>query len=363
MRFIAALPRARLIRLGVAGALATTLLPLGAVAGANRAPVSTRPVPTTVSGLKAPMRGVVDRNALPLPAWSSTGSANGPIGGYVLRVAWKDLQNSDGSITAGNPIDAALAHLPAGFQLKVRLLAGANAPGWLLKTAGSVTLSNDGSGSAAVLKWWVPAANTAYNSLISGLAARYDTNPAISDVTISRCMVFTAEPLLRPGNASNLAALSRAGLTAALDEQCQSQAIAAHGALVHTRSSLALNPYQKITSGGSAVVDEAYTRGLMDECRSTLGYRCVLENNSLKQGSRGGDYDNMYAAIKAHGAPIAIQTANSSNFRSCSSLLSVLNIAVSLGSNSVELPFNYNKLCSPADVALKDAALQQNPSP
>jgi len=279
----------------------------------------------------------------------------------VLRVAWKDLQNSDGSITAGNPIDGALAHLPAGFQLKVRLLAGADAPGWLLKTAGSVTLR--GSGSAAVLRWWVPAANTAYTSLISGLAARYDTNPAIADFTISRCMVFTAEPLLRPGKGPNLAALSKAGLTAALDEQCQSQAIAAHGAFAHTRSSLALNPYQKITSGGSAVVDEAYTRGLMDECRSTLGSRCVLENNSLKQGSRGNDYDNMYAAIKAHGAPIAIQTAGSSNFRSCSSLLAVLNTAVSLGSNSVELPFNYNKLCSPADVAPKDAALEQNPSP
>lgn len=316
--------------------------------------------------LKPPIQGLVDRQATPAGAWSL--QQGGPIGAVVVRVPWADLQNPDGSIITPNPIDAALRTVPPELSLKVRLLAGKDAPAWLRRQAGVVRLSDPQSGTASVVRWWAPEVGDAYDTLIAGLAARYDGNPRILDVTVSRCMTFTAEPLLRPlGSATNRKALWAAGLRAGdltdNDRTCQLQALAAHDAFKLTRSSLALNPYQKLVSPTSSAVDEGYTETLMTSCRSILGDRCVLANNSLRGRSRGATYDQMYRAIQARGAPIAFQTSASTDFRSCRDVVTVLKKAVQYRANSVELPFNYVKRCKPSDLAPSAAALGANPFP
>ncbi len=325
----------------------------------NRRP---RRPPVVAVALKPPMQGLVDRQAPPPPEWSVVGG--GPIDGYVLRVRWDDLQDANLAIKANNPIDVALAGLPSGLKLKVRILAGREAPWWLFQTAGSVILSDPGLETAPIVRWWVPEVKAAYDALISGLAARYDTNPSILDFTVSRCATFGAEPLLRGfEKGTNLQALWDAGLRAESDRQCQVEALSAHTAFIYTRSSLALNPYQEIRSATDWAPNEAFTESLMAQCRSILGSRCVLANNSLEPTSRGPLYDQMYQAIRSFGPPIAFQTVAAQDIANCPNLQTVLQLAIGYGANSVELPANYARICTPADLVGYDQTLQSMPFP
>ena len=104
---------------------------------------------------------------------------------------------------------------------------------------------------------------------------------------------------------------------------------------MHTHSSIALNPYQTISANGSTGVDESFTQTLMTYCRSTLGDRCTLGNNSIRTASLGTQYDQMYSAMQASGPGIYFQTAQASLV---GDLQSTILWAISEGANDVELP-------------------------
>jgi hypothetical protein len=106
----------------------------------------------------------------------------------------------------------------------------------------------------------------------------------------------------------------------------------------HTRSDLAFNPYQYILSSGKTGTNEAFTEQMMSYCRSVLGQRCILENNSLRTSSLGPSYDGMYAAMRSRGPNIAFQTSTMARIGSFGGTLIK---AVSLFAASVELPSGY----------------------
>ena len=267
------------------------------------------------------------------------------MGGFVVNVYWKDIQTAPGApIAVNNPIDQAITQLhqldPTGrMGLKVRLFAGIYAPDWAKSLAGPpIDISDPTTGaSGTVGRFWMEDFGAAYSDLEAKLAALYDSAPEIREVTISRCTTVYAEPFIRDAkNTASVLALLAAGFTVAADKQCHQEEIAAHRVWVHTRSDLSFNPYQVID--GSGRTDETFTDQMMDFCRSTLGARCVLANNSLRTPLQ---FPLMYAHMHTLGPPIAFQTAV---LNKIGDLGATLETAISMGAGSVELPTGFEAL-------------------
>jgi hypothetical protein len=298
----------------------------------NQSPTS-QPV-----ALKPVLAGFLDRNGPPPASFIPV------MGGFVVNVYWADIQPAQGApINSNNAIDQAITTLhqidPSGrMGLKVRLFAGIHAPEWAKSLGGSpIPIEDPTSGTSGTIgRFWTDDFGAAYNDLEAKLAAKYDSAPEIREITISRCTTVYAEPFIR--DASNpvaVAALMSAGFTVDADQRCHHEEVIAHQVWIHTRSDLSFNPYQNL--GGGPKTDEGFTEEMMAFCRSTLLARCVLENNSLRSPEQY-QYSAMYAAMQQQGPPIAIQTAV---LAKVGDLGATIQIAISLGAASVELPAGY----------------------
>jgi hypothetical protein len=312
--------------------------------------------------LKPPVGGLLDRDGAPPSSYAGVA-----VRGFVVKAYWRDLQPAaGGGLAADNAIDQAVAqvrqlnatHPGADLGLKVRLYAGVYAPAWAKTLGGApVTVTNPQSQATDTIgRFWTDEFGRAYADLQNKLAERYDGVAEVREVVISRCTTFFAEPFIRDkGDKTTVANLLDAGFTVDADRVCHQQQIEAHKVWQQTRSDLELNPYQDITRKGVRSVDEGFTETMMRYCRSTLGRRCVLENNSLTSPPK---YPAMYAAMKALGPPLAFQTATSNKV---GDLQQALQLAVTEGADSVELPQGYTN--EPPDaLAAVNAALSRNPA-
>jgi hypothetical protein len=287
--------------------------------------------------LKPVLAGFLDRNTVPPASFIPV------MGGWVVNVNWADIQPAQGApIASPNAIDAAIATLhqidPSGRRmgLKVRLLAGIHAPEWAKSLGGSpIPIEDPTSGATGTIgRFWTDDFGAAYRDLQAKLAAKYDSAPEIREITISRCTTVYAEPFIRDASSPfAVTALVNAGFTVEADQNCHREEVVAHQVWIQTRSDLSFNPYQNL--GGGPVRDEAFTETMMSFCRSTLGARCVLENNSLRVPPL---YPDMYAAMQSDGPPIAFQTAV---LAKVGPLVPTIQYAISLGAASVELPAGY----------------------
>jgi hypothetical protein len=287
------------------------------------------------------------------------------LSGWVVNVTWAELQPSNGnSIASNNPIDQALSLIATNptyshMHLRIRLMAGLDSPGWVLAMDGGPVYvyneTDDVGGN--VPRFWTAPVEAAYANLEQELAAKYDTSPAIEDVTTSGCMTIYAEPLiLETTSSETVADLLAAGYTVAADQACQTAALQAQTAWTHTHSSIALNPYDSL-SGSTPVIDEAFTVTVMQDCRQILGSRCTLGNNSIRSTSLGSDYDSMYASMKALGPGMYFQTATSAKV---GDLQTTVSWAIAEGANDVELPSGYSSLLSSSQMAADNLALNNN---
>jgi hypothetical protein len=318
----------------------------GATTGST---LDTTPVTPGVA-LKPAMQGLLDRHGMPPAGYLSA------ISGIVVEVAWSDLQPSpEGAVVSSNAIDQMLASVRAvnagrpthPLAIKLRVDGGIHAPSWAKSLGGAPITVTDPTDqvTGTVGRFWSEEYGRAYASFESLLAARYDSVPEIREVTMSRCTTVYDEPFIRDRNdAATVAALRAAGFTQAADIQCLDDQIDAHAVWRSTRSGLALSPYQRIdpAASGDGV---AVTVPVMTLCRTRLGARCVLENNSLRNPLQGGDYTPMYARIQQLGPPISFQTATAAKL---GGLQSVIGIAVGMGASAVELPKGYDGLTAGA---------------
>ncbi len=315
--------------------------------------------------LKPVVSGVYDRQHLAKAAYLPV------VNGAVVKANWRDLQPTRGGpIASNNVIDqtiAAAQELNAQdptrqVRLKLRVFAGVNAPEWAKQLDGApFTLHDPQTGAliGTVGRFWTANFKAAYDDLQAKLAAKYDSNKLIVDVTTGRCTTEFNEPFLRQGAlASNRAAYLAAGYTVSKDQRCQSQQIDTHARVwIQTRTSLAFNPYQRIDSAG-VKVDVAYTESMMDYCRQQLGSRCVLGSNSLSWPLDDGPYTSMYAKISSLGAPIYYQTATPSKIGDWAT---ALDWATTHGANMVELNHAYDPMYPLDLLASYDQRLEANP--
>lgn len=319
------------------------------------------PSPTPPPRLKPELSGLLDRQHAP------TVHLAPDLSGWVVNATWAQLQpEQGGAIASNNPIDQAIALIRsnpayAHMHLRLRVTAGVGAPAWVKSLGGAPVyiFNTQDSVGGTVPRFWTTPVEQAYASLQTSLAAEYDNDPEIEDVSITGCMTMYAEPLIRetssPGTIKNLLA---AGYTAAADEHCQDEEIVAHEAWTNTHSSLAFNPYQVINANGSFSVNEAFTQGLMGYCRQVLGARCTLGNDSIRTPSNlGPNYPAMYAAIHAAGPTSFFQTATAARV---GSLQSTILWAIAQGASDVELPSGYGTILSSQTMVADNNALIGN---
>lgn len=258
----------------------------------------------TATALKRPLRGLV---------WINRGAPAGsglPIGGVALSLRWADIQPQEGADAAA-AVRAAVRAVPGRLPVKLRILAGVDAPEWVKQLGGGpvalVDVQQQRPGT--VPRFWTDEVGSAYLRLQEELAASFDGAARIVEVAVSRCTTFNAEPMIRQATSrENVGALLAAGYTVDADLRCQREALAAHRVWRRTRTGFAVNPYQRVEPSPSPP-DTATAIRLMRDCRSILGRRCVLQNNSIRWPVLQGPYAALYEAMGALGGPLAFQTA------------------------------------------------------
>ncbi len=321
--------------------------PTGQGSGTATDTPSTTPtgVGTTPPGLKPIIRGLIDRQGEPRTKQLQF------VHAYVVKLDWAQLQpTKDGPIAADNPIDKAIARVrqpdykKLGMALKLRVFAGVGAPVWAKALGGTpIAYKNTQSGTAtaggSIGRFWSPEFEQAYAQLQAKLAAKYDSVPEIREVTVSGCTTVFDEPFVRQvGSAGNVKGLQGAGYTVDADKACIESAIKAHDVWKHTTSDLDFSPYPDITHP-SADRDLNFTLAAMSQCRAVLGVRCGLQNNALSTEKLANPvFKTMYHQMQTLGTPLIFQTAAKSRLGDSKQ---VLEAAVGLGANSVELPKGY----------------------
>jgi hypothetical protein len=284
---------------------------------------------------------------------------------FVVSVYWSDLEpDPDGPLAPDNAIDQAIAttrtlnasHPGLDMSLKLRVYGGIYAPAWAKSLGGApISVENSQSGtSGTVGPFWTPQFGAAWDGFQAKLSAAYSSVPEIREVVIGgRCSTVFDEPFER--NRASLSAFEADGYTMAADEQCLEQEIENAASLwPGTRIGMAFNPFQVMT-GKPGTVDEAFTEQMMELCRSRLGPRCVLENDSIRYPPQGGAYGQMYATMTSLGPPIAYQTATMAKI---GNLIETLQWATQQGASSVELPDGYANTVTPADLQTPSNALE-----
>ncbi len=281
---------------------------------------------SSAPGVKPLIRGLVDRGASPPAADLDATSVNVP---------WSALEPTPAGLAPDNPIDQAIAASGGCTPLRIRVLAGVNTPAWVLAQTGSIAVTNPYDSTPGIAgPFWTEEYGELYDSLEAALAEKYDGDPDIAEFVVSRCALFYPEPfLLGTSVPSNRTTLLAAQYTTAADQACQQEEIdTASKDWTYTRIGVSFNPYQVLPATGPPSVDEAYTEQMMAYCRYTLGPRCVLENDSIRDPISGlpSTYAQMYSAMTGAsgpiyltvnkldvnvtlGAPIAFQTAVDGN--------------------------------------------------
>jgi hypothetical protein len=342
---------------------------------------------------KSPMQGLTRPQATSIQA-----SHLGVMGGITVYLNWRDLQSAGPDTLSGGDVakvDNALAWAAAaGKTVKIRLFTGAAygatgetaAPDWLVRQVGAFSSKNsrDPGPVTEVARFWKEPYLQAYDRLMQLMAARWDANPTLRDITISGAMTRYAEPFIRDlGSAQNRAELvgggvgwegkyiapPGAGYSDALNQAAHRSFIDSHARWwLSTASSLAFNPYQVLKSEAEAHVSYTHdnqvrsannpelTRAFIDYFKAKLGDRGVLENNSVRDsyftfdaaghatGLANTGYRSMYEAMRAYGPPSFYQTAQNQYIGSFNRTLDgVINV---LKGNAVEPPGDYGALAA-----------------
>jgi hypothetical protein len=279
----------------------------------------------------------------------------GIFGGLVIISTWRQLQLSPrGDIPDNNPVDEALAEVRAynarnrrkPLAVKLRVFAGFQAPDWALRIGGEPidTVHNDKK--RVVGRFWTPAYRRAWEQFQPKLAAKYDSQPLIHEVSVTSCMSYTAEPFFIPDEPTVKKPLLAAGFKDAQYHDCLTHAIADYAPWKSTRVSISLNPFYGLSIGGLG--DPNFTIQVMHACRRALGVRCVFDNHDL-------DFDTPKSILPLHtemqrlGPEIQFQTLHTTppNFEG------TIRRGVSLGASSIELWQDYGSFPQVPDATLK----------
>lgn len=316
--------------------------------------------------IKPPIRGLVSMGAYrfvgyggdPVNTLAPLDAKPGIFGGLVIIASWKQLQPTPQSeIGPDNVIDRALAEVRAynarnpgkPLAVKLRVWGGFEAPDWAKSLGGPPVETIFNEKVRTVGRFWSPAYREAWAGLQRQLAARFDGRPLIREVSITSCMSYTAEPFVVPMQGRVLRPLHAAGFNERAYKDCLSHAVADYAPWRSSRLVLSVNPLR--TAPGQGMGDQAFTEGLMHDCRRTLGRRCVFDNHNLDT-ALPSPLHRIYALMKQLGPEIEFQTWR----KTPDDFDGTIRLGVSYGASSIELYQDYGGFPLVSDAKLREWA-------
>jgi len=132
----------------------------------------------------------------------ATAALSARVNAVTVAVNWSDLEATEGTFTF-SAIDSALASAGAkGLTVRLRVLAGTNAPDWAKRIGGTpIPFYDHQAGQATTIgRIWRSDYQAAWQDLMTHLAARYDGNRIVREVNIAGTGFISAEPMLTMGN-------------------------------------------------------------------------------------------------------------------------------------------------------------------
>jgi hypothetical protein len=175
--------------------------------------------------------------------------------------------------------------------VKLRVWGGFEAPDWAKEIGGAPVDTVHRNKHRTVGRFWSPDYRQAWASLQQQLAARFDKQPLIREVSVTSCMSFTAEPFFVPIEDTVMPLLRDGGFTDQAYKDCLTHALGDYAPWKQSRLVLSVNPLR--TAPGQGPGDPAFTEGVMRNCRQVVGRRCVFDNHDLDTTSRGRSIASM----------------------------------------------------------------------
>jgi hypothetical protein len=245
---------------------------------------------------------------------------------------------SNATLVANNVIDKTLAeirvynanHPDKPLAVKLRVWGGFMAPPWAKQIGGAPIQASHNGHARTVGRFWSPVYRKAWANLQKLLAARYDSEPLIQEVSVTQCMSFTAEPFFVPTEDAVMTKLRAAGFTDAAYRFCLSNAVSDYAPWKQSRLVLAVNPYRTAPSGGPG--DPAFTEKVMLACRTAIGVRCVFDNHDLNS-TLPRPLVRIYDYMTQLGPEIEFQTLN----KTPANFPATIKFGVAHGASSIEL--------------------------
>jgi hypothetical protein len=313
---------------------------------------------------KGPIHGLVSMGAYrfvgyggdPVNTLEPLNAKPGIFGGLVVIASWKQLQPTpDSEIGPDNVIDKALADVRAynernpqkPLAVKLRVWGGFEAPDWAKSLDGPAVATVFNGKTRIVGRFWTPAYCQAWARLQEQLAARFDNRPLIKQVAITSCMSYTAEPFVMPLEV--IGRLRAAGFTDGAYRDCLTNGVADYAPWQRSRLVLSVNPLR--TGPGQGNGDQAFTEGLMRDCRQAVGRRCVFDNHDLDVNLPRPLY-RIYATMKQLGPEIEFQTWR----KTPEDFDGTIKLGVSYGASSIELYQDYGGFPFVPDAKLRQWA-------
>ncbi len=224
--------------------------------------------------------------------------------GMVINVPWKQLQASASAgidygpiARAQQPLGAynAAAGPPVPLRAVLRIWAGVNAPDWVKNLDGppaTVAVAGRGglNGAQQIARFWSNSYVMAWRALQASLAARYDSEPLIAEVTNTSCTSADDEwtALSWPGSRllgiSSIANLHAAGFNDAAFKACLLSSWQDYAAWKTTPIQLilgAFRPTDNMPDYGVPKKDNQFARQLIAIWKARLGARAILANHVI----------------------------------------------------------------------------------
>lgn len=296
-------------------AFLAALCALGAGSGACRAgEAPSRPKPP-LTGLVAMgnigfhrQDGGVARNSL-----ADVRRVPGVFSGIVVNATWEQLEPERGRLQTGE-IDRFLEEIrtynrenrerPLGARLRV--WPGPNAPAWAKNLGGApVTVLHKGM-PITVGRYWDKPYRTAWRELQNRLAARYDPEPVIREVSNTSGSSITDEPFIVAGDAVSLNNLRTAGFGDRQFQETLAESWEDYAAWATTVVEWAVSPYRAMDTG-KARPQPGFTLQMMRQWREKMGSRGSLGNHALNEPVPE-HLAFIYDEIRRLGPPSGVQT-------------------------------------------------------
>ena len=286
----------------------------------STSPAATAPQPT----VKTSVKGLVTMGSTEFQQFgagtpdNSLGELNAHPNIYVasvINVTWAQLEPAQGTFDFSS-IDNTLgliatyngnnpAHPVVG---KLRVWAGPNTPAWAVTLSGGPVTVQGHNVPVQFPSFWTTAYRSAWVPLQAALAARYDGNAMVNQVTITSCSQQTFEPFIRPLDAMSVTNMLAAGYTDAQDATCLQNAASDYAAWKLTPLEFPFSPLPHI-DGGKVSVETTTPISLMTSLRSSMGTRLVVANEGLDVTFNSA-LAQLYTAFPTVGPPLQFQTYN-----------------------------------------------------